>query len=250
MITNFKPKTLLKGFLLLVLLFCVSSVRAEDGKKMKYVLTAGGKLNDGSVVDFDARATGEIDRNDSVFAFNINGRYYYSEKKHRETNRGYDGAVTMDFFQYNTWSPFFLFTYLSNKRKGYDIKLNSFVGGKYRIYTKPDVTDLSVSLAWGYENVEYSTKTELDSHDFRFSLRPKIKQKIGKVARLTNSFFYQPCCDDFSNYYLRNVTKLDFKITRVFHLGVDFEYDYRSMLPGPIYKHNDVYMDFNMKLVL
>lgn len=225
---------------LVVLISTVSTLSAQS--KWKYEFGFGGTFNSGNVNNVSLKSTANIDRNDSVLAFNANARYLYSAEQKVTTNEGIGGGIKFDINQYDKWSPFFAAEFITNHFKGYDFKI-SFLGGvKYRIYTVPDLCDYSISGALVGDYVNYHitdpVADTLDGMLMRISLRGKIKQRIGANTRLNHSTFWQPAVKDFGDYLVTSITKIENKLNEHFFFDVIFEYEYRSFVPEGRKKHD------------
>lgn len=224
-------------------------------KKLSGFLSAGGSLSSGNIDKSDIKATGGIATDDSTISFALAGKYTFSQSDHKIKNNGIEAALKVDFIQYRKWSPLLACEYVHNTYKGYNFRLYSVAGVKYRIYNKPKVCDYSISLAGLYDVVDYTDdKKTLDDQAFRLSLRPKMKQKIGESVHLIEKIFYQPKVGEFNDYLIRNEAEIECKIVSALYLSVIYEFDYRSVLP-PIredvtYKHSDHSLEFSLKLKL
>ncbi|MBQ0030593.1 MAG: DUF481 domain-containing protein [Paludibacteraceae bacterium] len=239
-----------------ILLSCsVLSAIAADSR-VHGVATVGGTLKSGNVNKFEAKASGQVYRTDTVFSFDVYGKFNYSETDHKGRDRGVTAYAKFDWYEFNRWSPFFAVEYLHNEYKGYNHKVSILAGEKFRIY-QSRTSDYSISMAALYDNDEYvkdKVKTERENL-FRLSLRPKIKQKLGDAVSLREQIYYQPRIDKFNDYIFKNLTSLEFKITTLIFLGIDFEYDYRSVVPTSIdskgnvvtYDHDDIALDFSFR---
>ena len=137
---------------------------------------------------------------------------------------------------------------LTNKYKGYDLKMSGLVGFKYRIYVKPAVCDYSISAAFVYDWTDFTDPTVLLNNNYRISIRPKIKQRLTENLTLLNLTFYQPSVLDFDDYIIHSTTKLQTKITRKLYLDLAFSYEYRSRVPSENYKHHDILSEVSFRL--
>lgn len=125
-----------------------------------------------------------------------------------------------------------------------DFRLESGAGIKYDIIDntanqQEDFlnTDLSVSLALVYE---YTDRVDDDDHEklFRFSLRPRLKQELGRNLQLEIMFFYQPQYGDFGNYRLHLESRLEFKVSKAIALRLKFIGEYNSVVPEGVEKQD------------
>lgn len=241
----------LKRFLTPILIICaIGSIPAQmtAQKKWKYELTLGSSMNAGNVDNFNLKNGGSAVRNDSLISFNTDYKFVYSKESGIEKNKGLNATMKFDLYQYDKWSPFLASEFMTNKHKGYDYKISGLTGVKYRIYTKKDTCDYSLSLATVVDRVDYTPKEEkLDKWSCRMSVRPKIRQKLGSAITLLHHSFYQPAIADFSDYLISTNTKVECKVKSYLFIDFCFEYEYRSLVPAEKYKHHDVETEVALK---
>ena len=243
-------------FLFVWLLCCSLGVHAQS--KWNYDLGLGASLNTGNVNNCNISHDAAVTRNDSVVALDCHYRVLYSSlilksdagRKWEETNFEINGGVKMDLYQYGKYSPFLACELLSNKYKGYDLKLSGLVGFKFRIYTQPSVCDYSISAAFVYDWNDFTDETVLPNNNYRISIRPKIKQKITDNLTLLHYTFFQPSVLDWSDYIVNSLTKLQTQITKKLFLDLSFRYDYHSRVPGENYRHHDILTEVSLRLKL
>ncbi len=222
---------------------------AQNRKKWDFSLSLGGELNSGNVNDLSVKSSGDVKRNDSLISFNANYNVIYKVEDEEETNKGISAGVKLDLYQYNRWSPFIAGEFLTNRYKGYNHKFSVLTGVKLRIFTKPDVCDYSISAAFVFDKVEYTPdENKLGNRNYRISLRPKIRQKIGNVLSIKHHTFYQPSLEDFSDHLINSSTSLECKVSKYFYLTIGFQYEFRSRIPTSDYKHHDVSSDVMVKV--
>jgi hypothetical protein len=65
----------------------------------------------------------------------------------------------------------------------------------------------------------------------RWSNYVALGYQAGQRVQLTNTTYYQPRFDDFSDYHLLSVTGLDFKVTPVLHTQISSSVRYESRVP-------------------
>ncbi|MBO7506761.1 MAG: DUF481 domain-containing protein [Paludibacteraceae bacterium] len=230
----------------MAMLLCpaVSYGQKETPKRWKFDVSLGASYNTGNVQNLDLKNAGAIARNDSTLSFDFGYKLVYSKQNGKETNLGVKGGAKVDFFQYDRWSPFVAMEFISNRYKGYDYKVSALSGVKLRIYSKPDTCDYSVSCAFMFDRVDYSPKeNKLDNRNYRLSLRPKMKQKVGKVLVLKSYLFYQPSLEGFDDYVIDCLGAMDIKVTSHFYVGFNVECEYRSKVPTEDYEHRDIYSE-------
>ena len=242
------------GFFLLILLI-INSLNVFSQDKWHYNLGLGASLNTGNVNNCNLSNDASINRNDSVVALDFHYRLMYSslinrngsEQHWEETNFEVNGGVKMDLYQYSTYSPFLAFEMLTNKYKGYDLKMSGLIGMKYIIIKKPSVYDYSISAAFVYDWTDFTDDTHLLNNNYRISIRPKIKQKLTDNLALEHLTFYQPSVLDFGDYIIHSVTKLMTQITRKLFLDLSFTYEYRSRVPSDSYKKHDILTEISIR---
>lgn len=243
-------------FLLLILIF--STIHLSAQSKWDFNFSLGSSLHAGNVNSFNLNNGISVNRNDSLVALDFHYKLLYSslidknnpEHLWEETNFEINGGVKMDLYQYGRFSPFLACEMLTNKYKGYDLKMSSLIGMKYKIYAKPDVCDYSISAAVVYDWCDYTDATVLPVNNFRISIRPKIRQKLGENLTLYHCTFYQPSVLDFSDFLINSETKLQTKITKKLFLDLSFLYEYRSKVPSESYHHSDILTEVSIRLKL
>lgn len=242
-----------KAILLIVLIISTTSAFAQ--RKWNFDLGLGASLNTGNVNNCNISNDAAVKRNDSVVAFDLHYKLLYSaliDKNNpnhwEETNFEITSGVKMDLFQYSTFSPFLACEQLTNKYKGYDIKLSSLLGMKFKIYAKPSFCDYSISAAVVYDWIDYTEETSLPSNNYRLSIRPKFTQRLSESLTLHHCTYYQPSLLKFSDFIVNSTTKLETKINKILFLDLAFTYEYRSEVPSEDYKHSDLRTEVSIKL--
>lgn len=241
--------------LLLCISLIISTICLFGQRKWHYNVGLGASLHTGNVNNCNVSHDATVNRNDSIVAFDFNYRFLYSSliqrndlgRQWEETNFEINGGVKMDLYQYDKYSPFLACEMLTNKYKGYDLKLSGLVGFKYRIYTIPSICDYSVSAAFVYDWNDFTDATVLPNNNYRISIRPKIKQKLADNLSLYHCTFIQPSVLDFGDYIINCVTKLQTQITRMLFLDLSLTYDYRSRVPSENYRHHDVLSEVSVR---
>lgn len=231
-----------KLFLIAIATLWVLSASAQgEARKWHYNLGFGGELKSGNVNSITLNNTGGIERNDSVLSFDANYAIVYGEKDHTKYDMGLTGNVKFDVFQYSRWSPFVSATYLNNKFKGYEYKLSTLLGLKYRIYFNKRC-DYSVSAAYVLDYVEYFAKDRLDDRFkpqvSRLSLRVKIKEKISNAVSIKHTTFYQPSLMNLKglasvkeDYIITSTTTISTVLGKHLNLDLNFNIEHRSLVP-------------------
>ena len=243
----------LRFSLLALLVLCVLCANAQ--KNWHYNFGLGASLNTGNVNNCNISNDGAVERNDSLIAFDAHYKLLYSslidksggDQHWKETNFEVNGGVKMDLFQHDKYSPFLACEMLTNKYKGYDLRLSGLIGMKYRIYTVPGFCDYSISAAFVYDWTDFTDETHLLNNNYRVSIRPKVKQRLAENLTLLYTLFYQPSVLDFDDYIINSTIKLQTQITRKLFLDIAFSYEYRSRVPAENYKKHDFLSEVSVR---
>ena len=243
----------LRIVLFVLMFFSIISGQAQS--KWHYNFGLGASLNTGNVNNCNISNDGAVNRNDSLIALDFHYKLLYSslidrngtDQHWKETNFEVNGGVKLDLYQYDKFSPFLACEMITNKYKGYDLKMSGLIGMKYRIYTIPSVCDYSISGAFVYDWTDFTDETHLLNNNYRISIRPKISQKLAENLTLLHMTFYQPSVLDFGDYIINSTTKLQTKITRKLFLDLAFTYEYRSRVPAENYKKHDILSEVSVR---
>ena len=188
--------------------------------------------------------------------FDCHYRFLYSSmiqkndvgRRWEETNFEINGGVKTDLYQYGKYSPFLACEMLTNKYKGYDLKLSGLLGLKLRVFTIPSFCDYSVSAAFVFDWNDFTDDVSaLLNNNYRISIRPKIKQKLADNLALLHYTFFQPSVLDLSDYIIYSETKLQTQITKKLFLDFSFRYDYHSRVPLETYRHHDILTEVSIR---
>lgn len=243
----------------ILLLVCVGTVSAQ--KKWSYNLGFGGELKSGNVNSFIFSNTGGVERNDSLLALDAHYDIVYGMKDHEVYDKGLTASLTFDVWQHDKFSPFVSASYINNKFKGFEFKTSFLVGAKLRLYTIPGKCDYSISAAYVSDWVEYFSDDILqDEHGrlkpqvSRLSLRFKVKQRISDIVYLKHITFYQPSLMEMrgfqsfrDDYIITSVTTFENRIGKKLSLDINFNYEYRSVVPEGK-KNTDIVTSATLKL--
>lgn len=243
-----------RHFLFTLLTFSVIHLFGQSN--WNYSFGLGASLNTGNVNNCNISNDASIIRNDSLIAFDFNYKFLYSSLIHKsnvgrtweETNFEINGGVKLDLFQYGKYSPFLACEMITNKYKGYNLKMSGLIGFKYRVFEIPSFCDYSISAAFVYDWTNFTDATILPNNNYRISIRPKIKQRIAENLSLLHCTFYQPSVLDFDDYIINSMTKLQTKITRKLFLDLSFTYEYRSRVPSENYRKHDILTEVSLRL--
>ena len=225
-------------------------------QKWNFDFGLGTSLNTGNVNTCNIDNYASINRNDSLIALDFHYKLIYSslidkndiEQQWKETNFEINGGLKLDYLQYGKYSPFLACEMLTNKYKGYDLKVSGLIGFKYKIYVKPAICDYSISLAFVYDWTDFTDATALPNNNYRISIRPKIKQKLTENLTLLNLTYFQPSILDFNDYIIHTSTKLQTKLTKKLFLDLTFTYEFRSRIPSDKYKKHDFLSEVSFRL--
>ena len=244
-----------KRILLLVAL-ALGVTCAYSQSKWNYNFGLGAALNTGNVNNFNLSTDGLVNRNDSIVSFDLHYKVLYSsvaqqdnlgEVNWKETNFEINSGVKMDLYQWSTFSPFLACEQLTNKYKGYDLQMSGLLGVKYKIYVKPSVCDYSISAALVYNWTNYTNETQLPINNYRFSIRPKITQKLAESLTLYHCTLIQPSLLNINDLLINSITKLQTQLSKRLFLDISFTYDYRSLVPDESYKKNDILTEVSIR---
>lgn len=241
-------------FLFILLVFSAAQLFGQ--RKWSYDFGLGTSLHTGNVNTCNLNNYAAINRNDSIIALDFHYKLLYSSlidkndvgQQWKETNFEVNGGVKLDYLQYGKYSPFLACEVLTNKYKGYNLKMSGLIGFKYRIYVKPSVCDYSISAAFVYDWTDFTDATALPNNNYRVSIRPKIKQKLTDNLTLLNLTYYQPSVLDFHDYIIHSKTQLQTQLTKALFLDLAFTYEYRSRVPSESYKHHDIMSEVSFRL--
>lgn len=240
-------------FLFVLLLF--STVGALSQGKWNYDLGLGASLNTGNVNSCNITNEASVARNDSLIALDFHYKLLYSslinknaaEHQWEKTNFEINGGVKMDLYQYDRFSPFLACEMLTNKFKGYDLKVSGLAGVKFKLFIKPSYYDYSISAAFVYDWTDFTDETHLLTNNYRISIRPKFTQRLAENLTLYHCTYYQPSVLDLGDYIVNSVTKLQTKITRKLFLDISFTYEYRSRIPSENYRKHDILSEVSVR---
>ena len=239
----------------LLVLLVLSAFCANAQNKWHYNFGLGASLNTGNVNNCNISNDGSVTRNDSLIALDFHYKLLYSSllsknitgRHWEETNFEVNGGVKADLYQYGRFSPFLACEMITNKYKGYDLKLSGLMGMKYRIYTVPSLCDYSISGAFVYDWINFTDETHLPNNNYRISIRPKIMQKLAENLTLYHITYFQPSVLDLRDYIINSATKLQTKITKKLFLDISFIYEYRSRVPSENYKKHDILSEVSVR---
>ena len=240
----------------LLIILIIGTNQLFGQRKWNYDFGLGTSLNVGNVNNCNINNYASINRNDSLIALDFHYKLLYSSlidkndmvQKWKETNFEINGGIKMDYLQYGKYSPFLACEMLTNKYKGYDLKVSGLVGFKYTIYLKPSFCDYSISAAFVYDWSNFTDITVLPNNNYRISIRPKFMQKLADNLILSHRTFYQPSILDFNDYIVNSMTKLQTKLTKKLFLDLSFTYEYRSRVPSDNYKKHDLLSEVTLRL--
>ncbi len=139
----------------------------------EYHIGLGGELKNGNVNTVTIRNNAEVERDDSLLAFDAGYGIVYGKMEKEVYDKSFSAQVKVDIWQYDRWSPFMSLNYLNNKFKGFEYRISGLIGLKYRILMD-DNYDYSISAAYVQDYTdygEYSSTLEKKSTDSRCVLR-------------------------------------------------------------------------------
>lgn len=228
---------------LLILLALLATVTVSAQSKWKYHFGFGGELKDGNVNTVTIKNDGSIERNDSILAFDAGYGIIYGEKDKEAYDKSLSANLKFDVWQYDRWSPFVSFSYYNNKFKGFEYRLSGLLGVKYRFYWDKKC-DYSLSAAYVQDYTDYGDRnTSLEAMVSRLSLRFKMRHKIADNVSIKHITFWQPSLMNpmhsiTDDYVVSSITSLSTKITDHISFDVNFDYEYRSLVPDGVKKQD------------
>ncbi len=240
----------MKKISLLLVVFLISSTLIFAQWSGKFKL--GGSYYSGNVNKVDLRSTGSVSHKDSTFEFSTSYKTIYGMNEKIENNREFSSIVKFDWQPYAIVSPFIAFNPYHNIYKGYDLRITGLGGLKFA-WAKPNF-NYSLSIAGMYSIEKYTAPSDPadiqkpDDEIIRLSVRPKIKQKLGKNVVFSHYTFYKPMVTDFGDYMIESKTSITNKLTSILFLDMSFEYEYVSKTPSEDILNED--MAFVISLIV
>jgi hypothetical protein len=234
------------GFLVLVTL-PGGNVAAQD--TWEWDIEAGGSVFFGEV-DQTAFTTGvAVEKADSAYELSAGLRFDYGETKDRETGasvvsrRSWLGSASLDWSPQSSWSPFLFGTGEQSFEKRIDFRYNGGIGLKHT-FVDVGATRIDLSAAVLGEQTFPDAQTESSpSSDplARASFRLRLRHAFGEGERLIfdTRTFYSPELGQASNLTFRSLNSLDYRLTSVISIGVNFDYDYESLAVDRGARSND-----------
>lgn len=229
----------------------------NSNAQLKTKITLGGSYYSGNVEKTDFLSTGKTAWNDTVYEFSAFYKVAYGKASGDEINREFSGGIKFDYLPESTISPFMMIKAYNNIYKGYDLRLSGLAGAKFTFIQKKDA-DYSISGAFVYDRENYtpSTETGIDNPDMnllRLSIRPKIKQKIGKSITFEHTTFFiykvynspeevvpDPKPDNYKNdWIIESSTSLSNKLSDKLSLQMSYDINYIGKPPNEGIENTD-----------
>ena len=238
-----------KRLIITALTILTAATASAQLNKWNFTFGAGASDNSGNVDNFSLKNNSEVYYEDSTKCFSTKYKFIYQLENGHESNKGIDGSLNFDFYKIGEWSTFVAMAMTSNHYKGYDCKMSALAGAKYAFHYKTDTCEYSMSAALVYDNVNYTDEdTYLNRERWRFSLRPKIKQRLGDLLMFTFVTHYQPSIKDFDDYIIHATVHLENKISKRVFLDLSYNYEFRSEIPSDKYRHYDSSTELTLKI--
>ncbi len=238
--------------ILLIALILLPNIEVIAQSKWNYHLGLGGELKSGNVNIMTLRNDGSVTRNDSLISLDAGYNLVYGKKDHEVYDKSLASHIKFDIWQYDKWSPFVSANYLNDKSKGYEYKLSSLIGVKYRIFSNLKC-DYSISTAYVQDYTDYGNRsTTLKAMVSRLSLRFKMRHRINDYLLLKHTSFWQPSLMNpflsiTKDYIVSSTTSLITKINQHISLDLNFNYEYRSMVPDDV-KKQDIISSVSLRI--
>lgn len=154
--------------------------------------------------------------------------YRYGESEGTVVARNLQSALSFALFPAGPWSPFVYVAAERDPFKRLDIRTDGGAGAKYTL-TDGDAGTASLSLALLHTYENFSPTPEAPAtpirSDARWSMRARAARRMTEGWQVENTTFYKPVYDEFGDYDIDSVTKLNAILNS--RLALTFSYAYR-----------------------
>ncbi len=220
-----------KRQILIVLIILISNSYSSFSQEKKALwktkLGFGTYFYTGNTEKFDLVSDFQVTRKDTIIESNLFLKGSYGEVEQVQNKQEFTGGVKFDYKPLSAFSPFVVFSFYNNKFKDIELRFSSLLGAKYSFYMTYE-SDFSISAAIQYDTERFYEATP-DKEKLRLSIRPRVKQSIGKNMEFAAILFYQPNVQEFDDYMLIFNTSLEAKLLEKLSLKLTYSYDYESM---------------------
>lgn len=149
--------------------------------------------------------------------------FRYGESRGVVVARNVQSNLSFDFNPKSMWSPYAFATVERDPFRHLDLRSNTGSGVTHTFY-RAATGELAVSLAALYSHEGFTVSTQPDRDDARWNLQTRGSQKIGKSARIENTFFYKPVWNQRGDYNIQSTTRLSSRITQRLAMTLSHEY--------------------------
>lgn len=221
----------------------------EPEDPWKWDIEAGGSLFFGEVDQTAFTAGASVEKADSAYELSASLRFDYGETKDQETGasvvsrRSWLGGLSVDWAPERRWSPFLFATGEQSFEKRIDFRYNGGIGLKHT-FIDVDAARIDLSAAvLGEQTFPQEQTPSSPSSDLlaRASFRLRLRHAFGQGEKLLfdTRTFYSPELGQASNFTFRSLNSLDYRLTSVISVGVNFDYDYESLAVDRGARSND-----------
>jgi hypothetical protein len=221
-------------------------VSAQDA--WSWEVEAGGNVFFGEVKQTTFTAGAAVEKADSAYELSASLRFDYGETVDPETGasvvsrRSWLVAGSLDWTPMARWSPFLFGTGERSFEKRIDVRYDVGIGLKHTISSDgTDRIDLSAATLAEQTFPEDSGESGPSSDLLaRLSFRFRLRQTLGDDRlRFDTRNYYSPEIGNGSNYTFRSLNSLDYRLTSIVSVGVNFDYDYDSLAQQRGARSND-----------
>ena len=219
---------------LIILLFSEFSFSQDtDSTKSKWSgeVTFTGLYQSGNTNKFLVQGKGSVKKTSRILETILMLSGSYGENKGSKDDNSYYGALTVDLYYEDIFSPFLLQYAEYNYSKGIDLRSQSGGGLKYLFIPHKDhKSSVSMALIYDYLNLQDKPGNS-KSKEIRFSFRLKTKQIVlDKHMNIGFIGMYQPVINYFSkaNFYIEG--NVEVPLTKMFRLNSIYTYTFDNVV--------------------
>lgn len=174
-----------------------------------------------------------------AFELAFNARARYGRSQGADVARNGQASINLDLFPEDRWSPF-LFTLAERDRfKKLDLRASGGFGAKRTFWRQGDWEDLSLSGAalFSYEDLAPAdtAATGATKRQFRWSVRFRVRRRIGEALEVEHVTFFQPRFDAMDDYLANSRTATRVALTEHLAFSVALLYEYDSTPPVDVH---------------
>lgn len=174
-----------------------------------------------------------------AFELAFHARARYGRSQGADVARNGQASINLDLVPRERWSPF-LFTLAERDRfKKLDLRASGGFGAKRTFWSQGDWEDLSLSGAvlFSFEDLAPAdtAATGATKRQFRWSVRFRVRRRIGQTLELEQVTFFQPRFDMLDDYLANARTAARFGLSEHLAFAVNFLYEYDSTPPVDVH---------------